>query len=290
MARFLIERNGIATRGLDLTVAGAIPEDCTILAMVAPTTTLLPVTVEQINDFMVKNGNMIVLGEPGGADLDAITSRWGLRLLPGVVFDPDRGEAGDPTSLLVNEFPSESPVVKQVDGAGLVTAGGITTAASEVSGLSVAKVMQSSERSWLESNPSVTPAIYEPHTEGGGDRGGPVVLAGAADRSEQRPDCETRIPSGGECIARTRLLAFADADWASNAFLDRLANSRLLVNGVNWLAGAEDLVTIEGVDPDLRRLPLTSSQRRLMGTGSIGVLPAAVLLVGAGVWLRRRRR
>jgi hypothetical protein len=290
LARFLIERNGVATRGLDLTVAGAIPEDCTILAMVAPTTTLLPATVELINDFMVKNGNMIVLGEPGGADLDAITTRWGLRLLPGVVFDPDRGEAGDPTSLLVNEFPSESPVVKQVDGAGLITAGGITTAASEVSGLSVAKVMQSSERSWLESNPSVTPAIYEPHTEGGGDRGGPVVLAGAADRSEQKPDCETRIPSGGECVARTRLLAFADADWASNAFLDRLANSRLLVNGINWLAGAEDLVTIEGVDPDLRRLPLTSSQRRLMGIGSIGVIPAAVLLAGAGVWLRRRRR
>jgi hypothetical protein len=136
----------------------------------------------------------------------------------------------------------------------------------------------------------VTPARYEPHTDGGGDRGGPVVLAGAADRSEVKPGCETRVPSGGECVARTRLLIFADADWASNAFLDRLGNQRLLVNGVNWLAGAEDLVTIEGVDPDLRRLELTPSQRRQMGIGSIGVIPGAVLLVGGAVWLRRRRR
>ena len=209
---------------------------------------------------------------------------------PVVVFDPERAAAGDPTSLLVNDFPTGSPVAKGIDGAFLVTAGGITTSASEDTGLSVAKVMQSSERSWLESNPAATPAVYEPHTDGGGDRGGPVVLAGAADRSELKESGETRLPTGGEAIARTRLLAFADADWASNAFLDRLANQQLLVNGVNWLAQEEDLVAIGGIDPDLRRLALTSSERRQMGVGSVGVIPAVVLLVGTGVWLRRRRR
>ena len=45
-----------------------------------------------------------------------------------------------------------------------------------------------------------------------------------------------------------------------------------------------------GVDPDLRRLILTESDRRTMGIGSIGVVPGAVLLLGAGVWFRRRKR
>ena len=49
-------------------------------------------------------------------------------------------------------------------------------------------------------------------------------------------------------------------------------------------------MAIGGIDPDFRRLDLTPSQRRLMGIGSIGAMPAVVLLVGAGVWLRRRRR
>jgi ABC-type uncharacterized transport system involved in gliding motility auxiliary subunit len=287
LARITAERNGIATRRLDLTVATAIPADCTILALVAPTSALLPNEIQLINNYMTDNGKLLILTEPGGPNLDAIITRWGLRFLPGVVFDPERAAAGDPTSLLVNDFPTESPVSKGVDGAALVTAGGITTAASEDTGLSVARVMQSRPRSWLELNPAATPATYEPDK---GDRGGPVVLAGAADRSEVKAGGETRLSTGGATIARTRLLAFTDADWASNAFLDRRSNARLLANGLNWLAGEEDLVAIGGVDPDLRRLELTSSQRRLMGIGSIGATPAVVLLVGAGVWLRRRRR
>jgi hypothetical protein len=287
LARLVAERNGISTRGLDLTVAKTIPEDCTILAMVAPTAALLPDEIQLVNDFLAANGKMLLMSEPGGANLDAITTRWGLRLLPGVVFDPPRALAGDPTSLLVNDFPSESPVSKGVDTAGFVTAGGITTAASEDAGLSVARVLQSSQQSWLELNPANTPATFEADK---GDRGGPVVLAGAADRSEVKAGGENRVSGGGASIARTRMLVFTDADWASNAFVDRLANGRLLANGLNWLAGEEDLVAIGGVDPDLRRLDLTPSQRTAMGIGSIGAIPAVVLLVGAGVWFRRRRR
>lgn len=287
LARFAIERNGIETRRLDLTVADAIPEECTILALAAPRTPLLPDEIRLINEFLVAHGRMLILAEPGGPNLDEITTRWGLRLLPGVVFDPERGLAGDPTTLLVNDFPTESPVAKRVAGAQLVTAGGITTSESTDAGLSVARVMQTSELAWLDLEPADTPARFEVEK---GDRGGPVVLAGAADRSELRATGESRIPSGGESIARTRLLAFADADWASNAFLDRRSNALLLANGINWLAGSEDLVAIGGVDPDLRRLELTPDQRRLMGIGSIGAIPAAVLVVGAGVWLRRRRR
>jgi ABC-type uncharacterized transport system involved in gliding motility auxiliary subunit len=286
-ARETIERNGIQTRRLDLTVATAIPAECTMLALVAPTAALLPGEIQLIDNYMAGNGRMLILSEPGGPNLDTVTTRWGLRLLPGVVFDPERALAGDPTSLLVNDFPTESPVSKGVDGAALVTAGGITTAASEDTGLSVSRVMESSPQSWLELNPTATPATYEPDK---GDRGGPVVLAGAADRSEVKAGGETRLSTGGPSIARTRLLVFTDADWASNAFIDRLSNARLLANGLNWLAGEEDLVAVGGVDPDLRRLDLTDSQRRLMGVGSIGAVPAAVLLVGVGVWLRRRRR
>jgi ABC-2 type transport system permease protein len=287
LARLAIERNGISTRRLDLTVATSIPQECTILALAAPTAALLPAEIQLINDFMANHGRMLVLAEPGGPNLDAITTRWGLRLLPGIVFDPERALAGDPTSLLVNDFPTESPVAKGVDGAALVTAGGITTAASEDTGLSVAQVMQTSPSAWLDLEPQATAARFEAEK---GDRAGPIRLAGAADRSEVKPTGETRLATGGASIARTRLLAFADADWASNAFVDRLSNARLLANGLNWLAGEEDLVAIGGVDPDLRRLELTSSQRRSLGIGSIGAIPAAVLLVGAGGGRRRRRR
>jgi ABC-type uncharacterized transport system involved in gliding motility auxiliary subunit len=117
-----------------------------------------------------------------------------------------------------------------------------------------------------------------------------VVIAGAADHSMVQPGGETRIPGGGPSIARTRLLVVADAEWASNEFIGELDNRRLLANGVNWLAGEEDIVAVAGENPDLRRLTLTSGRRTLMGAVSIGGLPGLALLTGAAIWWRRRRR
>ncbi len=284
-ARTTMEANGVETRRLDLTVAKQIPPECTILALVGPTSELLPAEVDTVNQFLAGRGDMLILREPNGPNLDPLTNRWGLRFLPGLVVDPDRAEAGDPTSLVVNDFPSAHPVSADVSSAQLVTAGGLTTVASDDRGLNVTPVLRSSEASWLELDPTV--AHYDPN---GGDRGGPVVLGGAADRSEVQETGETRLESGGPSIARTRLLVYADVEWAANAFIDLLGNRRMLANGLNWLAGEEDLVAVGGVRSDLRRLTLTPGRRRTMGWVSIGGVPAAALVAGLGVWLRRRKR
>jgi hypothetical protein len=281
----LMDRNGIEARRLDLTVAPTIPPECTVVALLGPRAELLPNEVTLLGDFLRNQGRMLILREPGGPDLDALTGPWGLRLLPGLVVDPERSQAGDPTTLVVNSFPSAHPVSRDVDAVQMVTAGGLTTVASDDPGLSVAKVLQSSGPSWLELTPGI--AAYEPNQ---GDRGGPVVLGGAADRSEVQPGGETRVSGGGPSIARTRLLVYADTQWATNAVIGQLANSRLFANGLNWLGGEEDLVAIPGVDPDLRRLTLTRSRRQQMAIGAVGVVPGGALALGAAVWLRRRRR
>ena len=143
----------------------------------------------------------------------------------------------------------------------------------------------SSDAAWLDTDPSGRK--YEADQ---GDRGGPVVLGGAADYSRVQADGEKRIPSGGPKIDRTRLIVIADADWASNGFVKELANQALLANALNWLAGEEDLVAVRGVSPDLRRLELTSGRRRLMGVVSVGVVPSFALLSGLALLIWRRRR
>lgn len=283
--RALLEDSAIDTARLDLTVADRIPPQCTVLVMIDPRAPPLPREVQIIDAWMQNNGRMLIEREPNGPDLDPLTTPWGLRLLPGIVFDPARGLAGDPTSVLVNSFPSDSPVVKDVTGALFVTAGGVTTAASEDTGLTVTRIAQSSDSSYLHLDSSTT--TYEPAK---GDRGGPVVIAGAADRSKVQSGGETRIPSGGPSIARTRLLVVADAEWASNEFIDELNNRRLFANAVNWLAGEDDIVAVGGENPDLRRLNLTSQDRTVMGAVSMGGIPAIALAAGAVIWLRRRKR
>ena len=256
-----------------------------MLLLPGPTTTLLDTEVKLVGDFLAANGRMLIMRDPGGAELDAITRPWGLQLLPGVVVDPERSSADDPTALLLNRFPSESPVAKDVSGVQFVAAGGVTTASSEDKGLTVSRIAQSSDPAWLELHQTV--AAYEPDQ---GDRGGPVVVAGAADRSRTRPSGETRVSGDKPSTDRTRLLVVADADWAANAVIDQLDNRHLFVNALNWLAEEEELVAVGGEDPDLRRLILTSADRRLMGWVTIGGLPGAALLGGVLCWLRRRGR
>jgi hypothetical protein len=284
-ARDAIGINGASAREIDLTVNQRIPPECTILALFDPKTGLRQAEIDAAGRFLEADGKMIVTAEPNGPDLSGLTTPFGLRLLAGMVFDPSRSVAGDPTALLVNSFPAVTPLARDVAGVAVPTAGGITTAASPDRGLVVSPVMASSGSSWL----SLEPANRRNDPQQG-DRGGPVVLGGAADRSRVSPTGEDRVRSGGPKIDRTRLLLFADADWASNAFVGELANQTLLANSVNWLAGEEDLVAVRGIQTDLRRLALTSGRRRIMGITTVAAVPGVTLLAGAGLWFRRRRR
>jgi ABC-type transport system involved in multi-copper enzyme maturation permease subunit len=284
VAKSAIEVNGIAVRSIDLTVHPVIPTECTILALLAPTAPLRDSEVAAVNKALRHNGKLIVTAEPGGPNLDAITVPWGLRQLPGIVFDPSRSVAGDPTTLVVNNFPSESPLSRDIQGVVMLTSGGVTTASSEARGLSVAPILATGTSGWLTQDPMRRK--YDPKQ---GDRGGPVVLGGAADYSTISPTGENRVPSGGPKIDRTRLALFADADWAANGFIPEISNQTLLVNTINWLAGEEDLIAVGGVEPDLRRLTLTPARQQAMGIVSVGVLPFMALATGCLLWYRRRR-
>ncbi len=258
-ARVIIEANGVRTETIDLTASQDIPPECTMLALFGPRIPLREPEINALAAYLDHQGKMIVTRDPDGPGFDELTKPYGLRFLPGVVVDPERSVAGDPRALLVNQFPSEAPIVDEVPAAFLVTSGGITTFASEDQGLSVARILASSPKSWLELN--TAEGKYEPEK---GDRGGPVILAAAADRSRVVGNTEARVGGKGPAIDRSRLLLFADVDWAATAFVDELSNRRLL--------------------------QLTSHNRQMIGWVSIGGLPGVAIALGIGAWVLRRRR
>lgn len=285
LARQSMKANGITAMRLDLTVANSVPKECTTLLMPGPTGGLADREVTLINNYLAADGRMMILDDPGGPDLSAITTPYGLRLLPGVVVDPERGVAGDPTTLLVNRFPTVSPVAQRVSGVQMVGVRGITTSATARDGLTVAKLAESSAKAWLQ--PDQARMMFDPAR---GDRGGPVVLAATADQSQLRSVGESRVSGNGPSIARTRLVVVADADWACNALLPEQDNRRMFINALNWLAGAEDMVVVGGDRPDLRRLQLTESRRHLLGAVSMAGIPGLAAVAGMTCWVRRRRR
>jgi len=62
------------------------------------------------------------------------------------------------------------------------------------------------------------------------------------------------------------------------------------VNSVNWLAEDESLISVRAKDSFNRRLTLSGTQSNLILIGSVLVMPALVLAVGALVVIGRGRR
>jgi ABC-type uncharacterized transport system involved in gliding motility auxiliary subunit len=87
-----------------------------------------------------------------------------------------------------------------------------------------------------------------------------------------------------------RLLVYGDSDFATNFFLDYLGNRDLFLNSVNWLAEEETLVASRppAQIPGVNQLFVTAREgRALFWIGTV-IQPAAFLLLGAIVYVRRR--
>jgi hypothetical protein len=96
-------------------------------------------------------------------------------------------------------------------------------------------------------------------------------------------------------VAEGRLVVVGDADFASDAYVDLLGNGQLVLNAIAWLAGEPSLTgertrEIPEVERPLSPLVVTADQARRLFLTIVVALPGAVLVAGALVVWRRRRR
>jgi ABC-type uncharacterized transport system involved in gliding motility auxiliary subunit len=85
-----------------------------------------------------------------------------------------------------------------------------------------------------------------------------------------------------------RVIAFGDADFASNGFFGIQGNRDLFLNSVAWLAEDPDLITIRPKDPEDQRMFLTGRQQVVVFGLAIAVWPLVFVIAGIVVWFLRR--
>jgi ABC-type uncharacterized transport system involved in gliding motility auxiliary subunit len=274
----LLEVNGYRVRPLDLLTQTSVPKSCSVLLLAAPTAPLGP-TGDAIAAYLAGNGRAVVLADPlSTVDLSPVLSPYRLSVDRGIAVEPgaDAHLPDDPATLIVRRYRSTNPMVRRLPptlfpAAEAVVIGDLTNAG----GLAAEAVVQTGARGFLEKHPE------HPGFTSGEDRPGPITLAAVADRS--------RVVSATS-IERSRLAVFGDADFATNQFIDKGGNARLLLQAVDWAALAEDLVPLNANIPAYRPLDLTAGRTRYALLLSAGVVPALFLLAGAWVWALRRRR
>lgn len=254
-------------------------EGCAVLVVPGPATNLLSSEREVMTRWIRDNGKLLVLADPSSdADLRSLIEPYGISPRSELVLDSGSALPGDPSAMLVRNFPSSNPTTREVSQLLLAEVGSVTILGNDRDGLTVSPLATGSADARLIERRSATGSVATPQPA---DR---PVLAAAADLSAVRG-------SGSEAsIDRTRVVWVGDSDFATNALIDELSNSQFLLNTLDWLTLDEDLIGIGAPPIDLRRLLLSRQESDQVFIGMVIALPMLILGIGGVTRLIARRR
>ncbi len=286
LSRFkdLLAKDNYENRTIDLLQKAEVPGDCTTLVVAGPTRNYEQPEVEAIRKYVEDGGRALLmldpplkLGRSDIADNDALTNllqSWGVTLQKDLILDlnPLGQLAGlGPQVALVTTYSSQ-PIVNEMKG----TATGFPLARSmeikNTDKTSVEKLFDSSGSS-LATNDlnSARVNVNDPK-----NKKGPLTIAAAGSYST------------GKENSQGRFVVIGSSSWAANSFINFNGNEDLALNAINWLSSDEDLISIRPKQPEDRRITMTRAQQNFVLLTSQFALPLVVVILGVGVWWKRR--
>ncbi|MGA7169991.1 MAG: DUF4350 domain-containing protein, partial [Candidatus Sulfotelmatobacter sp.] len=280
----LLAKDDYENRTIDLLQKAEVPSECTTLVIAGPTRNYEQPEVEAIKKYVEDGGRALLmldpplkLGHSDIADNDALTNllqTWGVTLQKDLILDlnPLGQLAGlGPQVALVTNYSSQ-PIVNEMKG----TATGFPLARSmqikSTDKTSVEKLFDSSGSS-LATNDlnSAKVNINDPK-----NKKGPLTIAAAGTYNTGKENLQGRF------------VVIGSSSWAANSFINFNGNDDLALNAINWLASDEDLISIRPKQPEDRRITITRAQQNFVLLTSQFALPLVVVIVGIGVWWKRR--
>ncbi len=276
---------------INLSSMTSIPDDAALLVIAGPKRAFLPPEIAMINEHLDDNGKLLFLADPGlPEEFAPMLARWGVAIQDGSLIDGASFVQPDMTTPAIqgNQY-VPSVITREIAATFFPGAIGMTVDIPEDDNdhVFVTALAISTFQSYLEK--TLGTLEFDVNV----DEFGPFPLALSVEASKpigQRPDSPTVTAEGAPDLGETytRLLVFADSDFASNEFFYSLGNSDLFLNSVNWLTEQEQLISIRPKPAAFRRLVVTQRDWNVILYTTVGFWPMMVLLGGAFAWWRRR--
>jgi ABC-type uncharacterized transport system involved in gliding motility auxiliary subunit len=282
-----LEKVNYEVKDLLLARETKVPDDAAILVVAGPQKDLLPNEVEALQAYVGRAGKVLLLIDPFQASgLVPVLDRYGLGLGQDVIIDVNplgRVFQAGPEVPVVSDYAAH-PITQGLRGAVtfVPVARSVTVKEKPPQGVSTQALARTSTESWAEaSQDQIRSGQVKPDP---GEVRGPLTLAAVVTVDG------TDVPEDRKG-AKARIVVVGDSDFATNAYVNVAGNRDFLLNTLSWLAEEENLIAVRPRDPS-RSAPLflTAAQGHVLFWVPVVLVPLAMVVAGAGVFIQRRGR
>lgn len=266
-----------------------IPEDCDLLVVAGPRYFLTPSEEERIRKYLRKGGDALFLIEhtlvttpdkpltqeewEKNPSLNSILNEWGVNIAKDVVVDIASHAGEDVGCPATRNYLPHKALLKDLDYTFYIRPRSIAMVSNRRSTVKVVPFVLtvSDQASWGE-----TDRTLQVKKDEGIDREGPVPIAMVV--------WESKLENK---ISETRLIVFTDADFLTNAYISHYSNAQMGLNVIGWLTEMENQLAIVPKAVEVKRLDLTSQQKKTVGMILLA-MPLLFTLCGVIHWIFRK--
>jgi ABC-type uncharacterized transport system involved in gliding motility auxiliary subunit len=280
-----LEGEGFEVKKLVLATQAAVPDDCTILAIIGPTKPLDAHEIDAIGKYLAGGGRALITlraprpdNEIDEAALIKLVGQWGVDAGNDIVVDQVTRLYAAPAlgvSPLVASY-GNHPITKDFKERTIFPmTRSVTPAEKPKEGTTVTPLAMTSDTSWGETDIDGIFKRQEAKLDPA-DKRGPIDVADAI---------ETAASKGAK---QTRIVVIGSTDAGNNQWAGQLFNRDFFVNSADWLSGEENQISIRPRQMRSSRFRLTAEQFTIVFILSVLLLPELLLIAGIVVWWERR--
>jgi hypothetical protein len=281
-----LERENFGIRSIERLPPDGVPADCTVVISPGATRALFPGEGDQLEVYVRGGGHLFVLVDPDASpSMLELLARFNVQ--PGndlIVDERNRFFGADSFMPRVPIF-DEGTFRKSLETAAVFSlARTVEPVEERREGIIVSLIAMTSPESWARAGTEQPPegsVRFNPDV----DKNGPLPVAVIANVKS--------APADGETAQTGRVAVFGDSDFASNFYVNLMGNKDLFMSTVAVLTEDEDLVAVrrKGLQRgSMSPISLTAWQGRLIFWNAVILQPGVLIVAGALMTLRRRRR
>lgn len=275
-----LEAKGFKFANPDLTIAQAVPSNGAMLVIAGPQVDVSEIEVKKIKAYLESGGNLLWLLEDDNLrGLQEIADYLGMKVSSGVVMDMASAQYGADARVAFASLYGEHAITKNFMLRTLFPeAHEVTAKGTDENGWKVSNLVEVAPNGWLTSGKLEKNA--KPEFNEAKDKRGPINIGVALERIYGKKG--------------QRVVIMGNANFLSNTFITNGGNLDFGVNIINWLAGDDNLITIQPMP--LKDINVTIPDTKMGVVTAWTVfhsfqyfIPLGFLVAGLLLWWKRRR-